>query len=92
MRRKWKTGYAVLIASLAALLILAGCSGGDEKSTPAVTPAFRTPSPTAVIATARQGQQAPDFTARAADGREIALDKLLQEHQAVVLVFYRGFF
>jgi cytochrome oxidase Cu insertion factor (SCO1/SenC/PrrC family) len=92
MRREWKTRYTVLIASLAALLILAGCSGGDEKSTPAVTPAFRTPTPTAVTATVRQGQQAPDFTVRAADGREITLSKVLQEKQAVVLVFYRGFF
>ncbi|MBM3943376.1 MAG: hypothetical protein FJ316_10740 [SAR202 cluster bacterium] len=35
---------------------------------------------------------APDFTLPSADGRQAALSQLLQEHRAVVLVFYRGLF
>lgn len=84
---------AVLLAALAVAGVIAACSGGDSgDGRPTLTPAFRTPTPTAPIATVRQGQQAPDFTVRAADGREITLSKLLQEKQAVILVFYRGFF
>ena len=40
----------------------------------------------------REEASAPDFTLPAADGREVTLTQLLQEHEAVVLVFYRGFF
>ena len=40
----------------------------------------------------REVETAPDFTLSAADGREVTLTQLLQQHQAVVLVFYRGFF
>ena len=40
----------------------------------------------------REGDTAPDFTLGAADGRQVALKELLQGHEAVVLVFYRGFF
>ena len=37
-------------------------------------------------------ETAPGFSLPAANGREVALTQLLQEHEAVVLVFYRGFF
>jgi len=37
-------------------------------------------------------ETAPGFSLPAAHGREVALTQLLQEHEAVVLVFYRGFF
>lgn len=35
---------------------------------------------------------APDFTLPDVDGNNITLSQLLQQHDAVVLVFYRGFF
>ena len=35
---------------------------------------------------------APDFTLPDVDGNNITLSQLLQQHEAVALVFYRGFF
>jgi uncharacterized protein YcfL len=37
------------------------------------------------------GQQAPAFTLADADGKPVALAEMLQNHRAVVLVFYRGY-
>ena len=43
-------------------------------------------------ATPLEGDTAPDFSLTGADGQLVTLSQLLQGHQAVVLVFYRGFF
>jgi cytochrome oxidase Cu insertion factor (SCO1/SenC/PrrC family) len=40
----------------------------------------------------QEGDVAPDFTLAAADGEEVSLSNIMQEHETVVLVFYRGFF
>ncbi len=42
--------------------------------------------------TPKEGQPAPAFSLPGADGQEVSLGQLLQEHEAVILVFYRGFF
>lgn len=39
-----------------------------------------------------EGDTAPDFDLAGADGRRGVLSQLVQRHEAVVLVFYRGFF
>ncbi len=36
--------------------------------------------------------QAPPFTLESASGAEVSLSGLLDQHEKVVLVFYRGFF
>lgn len=36
--------------------------------------------------------EAPDFTLASGFGEQVALQELLDEYEAVVLVFYRGFF
>ncbi len=77
---KWLYGVALVVL---VFLVGAGCSSREEDSTPDFTPA---------AADSREAEIAPDFTLAAADGREVALTQLLQEHEAVVLVFYRGFF
>ncbi len=35
---------------------------------------------------------APDFTLPAAEGGEVSLSQSLTDHEAAVVVFYRGFF
>ena len=66
------------------------------------------PSPTAVSAAAPTAtasvpappsgagpsarSMAPKFSLASADGDQVALSGLLEDHEAVVLVFYRGFF
>jgi hypothetical protein len=39
----------------------------------------------------QEGDVAPDFTLAAVDGEEVSLSNILQDHETVVLVFYRGF-
>ena len=66
------------------------------------------PSPTAVSAAAPTAtasvpappsgagpsarSMAPNFSLASADGDQVALSGLLEDHEAVVLVFYRGYF
>src|SRR5207248_3203385 len=38
----------------------------------------------------RVGQQAPDFTLAAGDGKSVTLSQLRQGNRAVLLIFYRG--
>ncbi len=35
---------------------------------------------------------APGFSLTSSQGQEVSLDNLLEEHDAVVMVFYRGYF
>ena len=37
------------------------------------------------------GQRAPEFTLQDADGKQVALSDLANNHRAVVLIFYRGY-
>lgn len=46
----------------------------------------------AMAACSSDNGKAPDFSLTDAAGRQVALQDLLQENDAVVLVFYRGFF
>ncbi len=41
---------------------------------------------------AKEREKAPLFNLPSADGRQVSLAPLLQERDAVVIVFYRGFF
>ena len=83
-------------------LLTAACAQTD--STPAPLPTVA-PAPTIAPAPAAQpttavapavaaiaAQTAPPFSLESADGRQVALSGLLEQHEAVVLVFYRGFF
>lgn len=36
--------------------------------------------------------RAPDFSLQDSGGHEVVLAELLEEHEAVVIIFYRGFF
>ena len=77
--------------------------GGTQDSTP--TPASATPvspptptsvapvpSPSGTSATADDGPKAPGFSLLSGLGDRVTLDELLEDHKAVVVVFYRGFF
>jgi hypothetical protein len=46
------------------------------------------PAPSTALHT---GQQAPDFTLAAADGRPVALSEILRKNRAALLIFYRGY-
>ena len=61
-----------------------------QESAPTSTPLppTSTPAPTATAAAPR----APGFSLVSGEGSRVTLDNLLNEHDAVVLVFYRGFF
>jgi hypothetical protein len=37
------------------------------------------------------GDRAPDFSLKAADGKQMALGELLQNNRGVLLIFYRGY-
>ena len=89
----------VLLATVVLPVILAGCSGEEQQEQ---APLFVLPSataeeqqeqtpPFAPLSAAGEGQ-APPFALPSADGRQVSLASLLAEHDAVVLVFYRGFF
>ena len=59
-------------------------------SAPTATAEPAQPRPTATAEAS--GPIAPGFSLTAADGGLVSLDGLLKEHEAVVLVFYRGSF
>ena len=67
--------------------------------TPALS-SSNVPAPTGVASaptpsrgdSAASGSMAPDFSLPSADGDRVSLSGLLEDHRAVVLVFYRGYF
>ncbi len=66
-----------------------------QKSTPtppSPTVAPLPPSPTGTPAASDASPRAPGFSLLSGVGSRVTLDELLDEHEAVVLVFYRGFF
>ncbi len=56
---------------------------------PTATPSIPAP-PSGAGPSARS--MAPNFSVPSADGDQVSLAGLLEDHQAVVIVFYRGFF
>ena len=60
--------------------------------TPALTPIPSTFSPGDRSNGSRAPRMAPGFSLASAFGERVVLQDLLEEHEAVVLVFYRGFF
>ena len=50
------------------------------------------PSPSGTSATVDDGPKAPGFSLMSGLGNRVTLDELLEDHEAVVVVFYRGFF
>ncbi len=88
-----------LMAALAAVLMVA-CSSEPAPLPPTPT-AVPTVAPTAApavtppatpITQSTDRGMAPNFSLPSAGGNEVALSGLLEEHEAVVLVFYRGYF
>ena len=71
--------FAVIATGLLTMLVVA-CSGGAAPTEEVV--------PTVESDTVKS----PNFSYIATDGREISLSRLTEENEAVVLVFYRGFF
>lgn len=84
-----------LIAALAIGLILA-CSSepAPPPPTPATVPTVAPPAtlPAPSVEQSTDRSMAPNFSLPSAGGNEVALSGLLEEHDAVVLVFYRGYF
>ncbi len=93
---------------LATTLLALGLAACAEETTPTAPAAQPSPTPTVTLtplpstptviptdtAMPQQAEEAlaPSFSLPAADGRQVTLAELLQDHSAVVLVFYRGFF
>lgn len=67
-----------------------------QESSPTSTPLPPTsapaPTPTSDPTAADPAPRAPGFSLVSGVGNRVTLDQLLNEHDAVVLVFYRGFF
>lgn len=87
----------VLLAALMAALGAAAC-GSSPAAAP--TPMPSTPTPLVVDAvptptvevSASEGMLAPEFTLASDSGETVSLAGLLGGREAVVIVFYRGFF
>ena len=87
-----------LVAALVVALVAACGSEPEPSPPPTVAPTVAplvmptaTPAPTPAART-QESAKAPDFSLTSADGEQVSLSGLLEEHQAVVMVFYRGFF
>jgi hypothetical protein len=82
MQRTWfkwlMVGVSFAILASFSLPVLLSLNSGDSG-----TPAYETPPPDIL---------APDFTLLSASGESVRLYDLLEQNQAVVIVFYRGFF
>ena len=84
-----------LVAALTIVLV-AAC--GSESAPPPPTPtAVPLAAPTATpqppyAARTPERSMVPNFSLPSAGGNDVSLSGLLEEHRAVVLVFYRGYF
>ena len=87
-----------LLAFLAVALVV-GCSSElapepapipTSTSVPTVAPAATPTAPSAGRSSERS--MAPNFSLPSAGGNDVSLSGLLDDHKAVVLVFYRGYF
>ena len=82
----------LFFAAALAVVLIVGC--GSEPA-PAPTPtAVPMVAPTATPSAGRSSERAmaPNFSLPSAGGSEVSLSGLLEDHKAVVLVFYRGYF
>ena len=101
IRRSGHGAVLLLLAGLACALFLA-CGGEPAPRTQpeATSPAAATPArpqesaptSTPLPPTSTPAPRAPGFSLVSGVGDRVTLDNLLNEHDAVVLVFYRGFF
>ena len=101
IRRSGLGAVLLLLAGLACALFLA-CGGEpaprtqpEAPSPAAATPARpqeSAPTSTPLPPTSTPAPSAPGFSLVSGEGSRVTLDNLLNEHDAVVLVFYRGFF
>ena len=92
---------AGLYLTAALILVMATGCGSESASVPTVEPtriSAPIPTATAAVPTSSSGDRpaerakAPNFSLPSAGGNQVALPGLLKDHQAVVLIFYRGFF
>ena len=87
-----------LFALLAAALAVACGSEPAPDPAPLPTPTAAplvapTATPAATSAeSSRERSMAPNFSLPSAGGNDVSLSGLLEDHRAVVLVFYRGYF
>ena len=97
-----RAGLSLVAAMAIAVLPACGPEPAREPTpvptvAPTVAPPVPTPRPpeTPTPVPSPEGPDrpaAPNFSLPAAAGGEVALAGLLEEHKAVVLVFYRGYF
>ena len=79
-----------LAAALAVVLVV-GC-GSEPAPVPTPT-AISVAAPTATpSAPSAERAMAPNFSLSSAGGNKVSLSGLLEDHKAVILVFYRGYF
>ena len=83
-----------LAAALAVVLVV-GC-GSEPAPVPtptAISVAAPTATPSAPSADrSAERAMAPNFSLSSAGGNKVSLSGLLEDHKAVILVFYRGYF
>ena len=81
------------IFTLAAALLVLAAAGCGEVDTPEPTIRSDTPvSAPSPVPTVSKAEAAPLFSLPASDGQTVELSQVLQANDAVVVVFYRGFF
>ncbi len=93
MKKRYKPIFSLALVALLAVLFAAGCNSGSAAPV-ADASLFGTPvsvTPT-VEASVPESALAPDFTLASATGESVSLGDLLDGREAVVIVFYRGFF
>lgn len=87
----------LVAALMAALAVACGSEPAPEPAplqTPTAAPLVApTATPVAPSAeSSRERSMAPNFSLPSAGGNDVSLSGLLEDHRAVVLVFYRGYF
>ena len=87
LERRWFrwlaiTAAALIVISLTLPVLIPLFSGGGDDNTSRAAPDSGAPG----------APIAPDFVLPAADGSTVRLHEVAAENEAVVLVFYRGFF
>ena len=92
-----RVGFCLIVALAVALVV--SCSP-EPAPEPAPVPtatsvALVAPTATPVAPSAGRSSErsmAPNFSLPSAGGNDVSLSSLLDDHKAVVLVFYRGYF
>ena len=83
-----------LLIPILSLLVIALVVACGPESAPELAPPVAPTSPalTPHSSTLTPRLAAPNFSLPSAGGNEVSLSGLLEDHKAVVLVFYRGYF